>query len=505
MLSFGVCVVICCRGSGLFYIADSMACNRTRFKPGRSEQAYDKSAVRGGKCKYTAVLNMLCQKVGAAVQYNLISTSGPPHKPTFIYRAVINGKPFPEGRGGSKKEAQGDAARLALDYPALMSCIQKQSGVSSDKWENHHSSAQQDKNSDEAESVACYSSQSSLSSYCVDMLQDFAQKRKLKIKFSIHREPRSGRYSGRWSIGNRLFEKVTGSIKNRIKTTAARIAYCILINEFIEKVRIGSSTETACVSNSRFFQKNFENLLYKYAKKTGLKADCIHSIKPASDEREYVCKWKLGDREFDDALGCSRREARNSAARVAFCTIVNEYTEEGNFWENFSRTSSGSSGASDSRKRTYEQDRSADRLPEEKRSRRDALGASTDHSNSQHMSQKMMIEKQEEIKVLSEFRESQCACLRLDKQQGKLKPKESWFWPKLLISDDEDDSDDEYSGGTLKAEGMDRKSLSDAEKLMILTSYLRENYFYCIWCRTEYNDRKDLLSECPGPCREAHQ
>ncbi|XP_043914447.1 uncharacterized protein LOC122790858 [Protopterus annectens] len=543
-------------------VKDHMARNRVRSKPGIPVKTPGgKTAVRGGKCKYTAVLNMLCYKKGASVKYNLISTSGPPHKPTFFYRAVINGKQFPQGRGGNKKEAQGDAARIALDDPSLMSCMQKQSDVSSDKLENQHSSTL-DKSSDEAESLNCPSSQSSRSSYCIFMLQDFAQKRKLKIK-CLERAPYAGRYTIRWRIEDRVFEEVSGSIRRRVKQNAARVAYCALINEFIEKVKISSSsTKSASLLSTSFFQENFENLLYKYAKKMGLKADYIDSVKDASDETQYVCKWKLGDREFEDVLGSSRREARSNSARVTFCTIVNEYGEEGNFWRSFSHTS-GSSGASDSRKRTSEQDRSTDRLSEEKRSRREASDASTDPSNSQHtssrseqkysfqmrigsrvthpslsasnalsededdnekkqkskdkpslnirkikeeeeFSQKILFGKQEELKVLSEFRESQCACLRLDKQQGKLTPKEPWFWPKLLISDDEDDSDNECSGSTLKAEGTDTKSLNDAEKLKILTSYLRENHFYCIWCRTEYNDRKELLSECPGPCREAH-
>ncbi|XP_043935102.1 G patch domain-containing protein 11-like [Protopterus annectens] len=178
--------------------------------------------------------------------------------------------------------------------------------------------------------------------------------------------------------------------------------------------------------------------------------------------------------------------------------------------------------ASDSRKRTSEQDRSTDRLEQSYSplSASNALSEDEDDNETtqktkdkpslnirkikeeEEFSQKILFGKQEELKVLSEFQESQCACVRLDKQQGKLTPKEPWFWPKLIISDDEDDSDNECSGSTLKAKGMDTKFLTDDEKLKILTSYLRENHFYCIWFRAEYNDRKDLLSECLGPCRE---
>ncbi|EAX00411.1 coiled-coil domain containing 75, isoform CRA_b, partial [Homo sapiens] len=42
------------------------------------------------------------------------------------------------------------------------------------------------------------------------------------------------------------------------------------------------------------------------------------------------------------------------------------------------------------------------------------------------------------------------------------------------------------------------------EKLQILTSYLREEHLYCIWCGTAYEDKEDLSSNCPGPTSADH-
>ncbi|CAL4068384.1 unnamed protein product, partial [Meganyctiphanes norvegica] len=42
------------------------------------------------------------------------------------------------------------------------------------------------------------------------------------------------------------------------------------------------------------------------------------------------------------------------------------------------------------------------------------------------------------------------------------------------------------------------------DQLRILTSYLRDTYFYCIWCGTAYNNTEDLNSNCPGKTREDH-
>ncbi|XP_022429792.1 G patch domain-containing protein 11 isoform X3 [Delphinapterus leucas] len=69
--------------------------------------------------------------------------------------------------------------------------------------------------------------------------------------------------------------------------------------------------------------------------------------------------------------------------------------------------------------------------------------------------------KQDEMKLEGDLRRSQRACQQLDTQ-------------KVL------------------------------EKLQILTSYLREEHLYCIWCGTAYEDKEDLSSNCPGPTSADH-
>ncbi|XP_066863905.1 G patch domain-containing protein 11 isoform X3 [Kogia breviceps] len=69
--------------------------------------------------------------------------------------------------------------------------------------------------------------------------------------------------------------------------------------------------------------------------------------------------------------------------------------------------------------------------------------------------------KQDEMKLEGDLRRSQTACQQLDTQ-------------KVL------------------------------EKLQILTSYLREEHLYCIWCGTAYEDKEDLSSNCPGPTSADH-
>ncbi|MEN6293107.1 MAG: ribonuclease III [Methanobacterium sp.] len=66
-------------------------------------------------CDYKSKLKQLCDQSGVDVVYELILEEGEPHDKTFGMAAVINGKNYGTGTGGSKKEAQQKAAKIALD------------------------------------------------------------------------------------------------------------------------------------------------------------------------------------------------------------------------------------------------------------------------------------------------------------------------------------------------------------------------------------------------------
>jgi ribonuclease-3 len=64
---------------------------------------------------YKTVLQERLQAAGSPPpRYRVGSTQGPPHRPTFHVDLLVDGKVVARGRGGSKKEAEQEAARLAL-------------------------------------------------------------------------------------------------------------------------------------------------------------------------------------------------------------------------------------------------------------------------------------------------------------------------------------------------------------------------------------------------------
>ena len=63
---------------------------------------------------YKSELKELCDVEGRDLSYDLIQEEGKPHNKTFTIAAIINGKRCGTGSGGSKKEAEQDAAKIAL-------------------------------------------------------------------------------------------------------------------------------------------------------------------------------------------------------------------------------------------------------------------------------------------------------------------------------------------------------------------------------------------------------
>jgi ribonuclease-3 len=63
---------------------------------------------------YKSSLKHLCDQECFNIKYELIREEGEPHNKTFTMAAIINGEQCGIGSGGSKKEAEQNAARMAL-------------------------------------------------------------------------------------------------------------------------------------------------------------------------------------------------------------------------------------------------------------------------------------------------------------------------------------------------------------------------------------------------------
>lgn len=145
-----------------------------------------------------------------------------------------------------------------------------------------------------------------------------------------------------------------------------------------------------------------------------------------------------------------------------------------------------------------------------------------------------LAEKAAEKRAIIDLGKSQRVCKQLDTDSGILEPEEVWFWPNYerkeaddvkSLDDDLDDSNpnvwtgDDKSRDGISSENEDEEKgdgnnddpewddyddYTVKEKLEMLTIYLRETYYYCIWCAVQYDDDRDLRKECPGPTYDDH-
>ena len=113
----------------------------------------------------------------------------------------------------------------------------------------------------------------------------------------------------------------------------------------------------------------------------------------------------------------------------------------------------------------------------------------------------------------SDLHNSQKVCAQLDSQKGIEKPSEVYFWPSYMLPNKEKTKPEDESGWfAYEPEESDEDeevvdnsdNFTAAEKLEILTLYLRNFHLYCVWCGTTYNDKNDLRSNCPGNTADAH-
>ncbi|KAE9550510.1 hypothetical protein FO519_006284 [Halicephalobus sp. NKZ332] len=153
---------------------------------------------------------------------------------------------------------------------------------------------------------------------------------------------------------------------------------------------------------------------------------------------------------------------------------------------------------------------------------------------------KEIVEKQEELlvdyrkrkrttidvkQVSGDLWKMRKACQELDIQIGLDMPSVSWFWPiykdrtgeihedpmnfknRKLEMEEEKEVKYIYANGKeslpeVRIEDLDEDELAD--RLSALVEYLKKTHNYCHWCGSKFENPEELLGQCPGGTREAH-
>lgn len=100
----------------------------------------------------------------------------------------------------------------------------------------------------------------------------------------------------------------------------------------------------------------------------------------------------------------------------------------------------------------------------------------------------------------NDLKKSQKSCEDLDIRVKKLgTPEFSYFWySEVKIEDDEVEVEVQKT----EDEGLDPEDVK--MQLDHVTLYLREEYFYCMYCGIKFDDEQDMVRNCPGDTRKEH-
>ena len=110
------------------------------------------------------------------------------------------------------------------------------------------------------------------------------------------------------------------------------------------------------------------------------------------------------------------------------------------------------------------------------------------------------------ILMEKDLRTAQKVCRNSDLESGvnekmfyELDSRPKWFWPLIEPKKNEEGEDK-------NDEPEEEEEEEESVEVMFKTinDYLRDKYFYCIWCGIRFNDSQDLNDNCLGDTREDH-
>ncbi|XP_005184376.1 G patch domain-containing protein 11 isoform X2 [Musca domestica] len=116
---------------------------------------------------------------------------------------------------------------------------------------------------------------------------------------------------------------------------------------------------------------------------------------------------------------------------------------------------------------------------------------------------KRATERAEERFVTTSLRRCQQTCQNLDVENHIETPDMPWFWPDVPKDQDETNAESVENPDS-ESEDETSEEFSAAEKLEMLTNYIRTSYNFCFWCGIRYEDQQDLNENCPGLNKDDH-
>ncbi len=102
---------------GAIYLDSGCLADAEKFILSKLRSFFDGSCKHEGR-DFKSELNEFASRHRVSVSYAVVGQGGKPHAPVFTVDVLIDGVPAGRGKGASKKAAEQDAARIALEHIA---------------------------------------------------------------------------------------------------------------------------------------------------------------------------------------------------------------------------------------------------------------------------------------------------------------------------------------------------------------------------------------------------
>lgn len=158
--------------------------------------------------------------------------------------------------------------------------------------------------------------------FYIEELNKYRQKHNVVLKY--HELSRSGppheqTFTFKVTINEREFPKAEGKSKQEAKNAAAKVAVETLNKENKE---VGSSPLQAADTSEGLTLGNYIGLLNRLAQKKKLNVNYVPSKMSKKEPGRFYYKCKIEEKEYDTAIGSTKQEAKQLAAKLAYDQLM---------------------------------------------------------------------------------------------------------------------------------------------------------------------------------------
>ncbi|KAK7901962.1 hypothetical protein WMY93_018731 [Mugilogobius chulae] len=256
---------------------------------------------------YVAKIYDIAQRGRLELKFEDVATEGPDNNKKFFIRVVLNGKDYPSGEGGNRKEAKQMAAKNALE------------GVLTDPTPLTHGARSNVPPSPVQQTGITQPKYMS-------WLNEYGHKNNVSIKAveSSEQETTNTLFCCKFEVGEKEFPAAYGKSKKEAKEEAAKLVYREICDPQTNGAR--SNVPPSPVQQTEITQPKYMCWLNEYGNKNNVSIKAVESSEQETTNTLFCCKFEVGEKKYPAAYGKSKKEAKEEAAKLVYREICDPQT-----------------------------------------------------------------------------------------------------------------------------------------------------------------------------------